>query len=212
MPRGNEQIWCAAGSNAWAIGPSRTRSGNAMLFINPHQPWFGFGQMYEAHLRSGEGLNFTGATFFGNPLPTIGHNEHLGWAMTTNEPDIADVWRVTFDDPENPLQLSLRRRLSHGGRMARHDPRQDGRKGWRTGRTRFARRTMARSWPRKTTQHLSCGARGQRGRMALIRQALEMVKATNLDQFRAAMSINEFPFMNLIYADRRRTFTFSTTA
>ena len=32
------------GSNLWAIGPSRTRDRTAMLFVNPHQPWFGPGQ------------------------------------------------------------------------------------------------------------------------------------------------------------------------
>ncbi len=125
MPRANERIHAAAGSNAWAIGPGRTRSGNAMLFINPHQPWFGFGQMYEAHLRSGEGINFTGATFFGNPLPTIGHNEHAGWAMTTNEPDVADLWRETFDDNAQPAALPLRRRIPHRHGMDRYDPRED---------------------------------------------------------------------------------------
>ena len=44
-----------------------------------------------------------GATFFGSPLPTIGHNEDVGWSFTVNEPDIADVWRETFDDPHDPL-------------------------------------------------------------------------------------------------------------
>ena len=54
-------------------------------------------------LASGAGWNFTGATFFGSPLPTIGHNEDVGWSFTVNEPDIADVWRETFDDPNDPL-------------------------------------------------------------------------------------------------------------
>src|SRR5205814_238207 len=66
------------GSNAYAIGPSRTRNGSTMLYSNPHQPYYGYGQFYEAHLRSAEGLNFSGATFFGGPLPAIGHNERLG--------------------------------------------------------------------------------------------------------------------------------------
>ena len=74
-----------------------------MLFINPHQPWYGMGQFYECHMRSDEGLNFSGACFLGNPFPTIGHNEHLGWTYTVNDADIADAWRVTFDDKAHPL-------------------------------------------------------------------------------------------------------------
>src|SRR5262249_51175997 len=69
-----EEIRAATGSNVWAIGPSRTKSRKAMLFANPHQPWFGYGQFYEGHLKSGEGLNFGGSAFFGGPLLTIGHN------------------------------------------------------------------------------------------------------------------------------------------
>jgi len=91
-----------AGSNAWGIGPSRTRSGNATLFINPHQPYFGPGQWYEGHVHSDEGLHFSGASFFASPLPTIGHNEHLGWTHTVNEPDIVDVYALTLDDPDAP--------------------------------------------------------------------------------------------------------------
>ena len=40
-----------------------------MLFINPHLPFFGPGQVYEGHVHSEEGWNFTGYTRFGFPLP-----------------------------------------------------------------------------------------------------------------------------------------------
>ena len=106
-----DEIRAATGSNAWAIGPSKTRAGTTMLFANPHQPWFGAGQFYEGHLHSGEGWSFSGSTFFGGPIPTIGHNDVLGWSHTVNNPDVADVYRETFDDPAAPAELSLWRRL-----------------------------------------------------------------------------------------------------
>ena len=62
-----ERIAKTIGSNEWAIGPSKTKSKKAMLFINPHQPWYGYGQFYEAHVESGEGLHFSGSCFFGSP-------------------------------------------------------------------------------------------------------------------------------------------------
>jgi acyl-homoserine-lactone acylase len=98
-----EEVRAATGSNAWAISGSKTRSGKAMLLINPHQPYYGFGQFYEAHMRSGEGWNFTGGAFFGTPIPALGHNEYCGWGFTTNEPNVGSSWRETFDDPDEPL-------------------------------------------------------------------------------------------------------------
>jgi acyl-homoserine-lactone acylase len=103
------------GSNGWVIGPSRTASGNALLFINPHLPFFGPGQVYEGHVVSDEGWNFTGYTRFGFPFPYVGHNETLGWVSTDNAADVADAYRETFDDPKRPLAY----RYGRGYRIAR---------------------------------------------------------------------------------------------
>jgi penicillin amidase len=91
------------GSNGWVIGPSKSATGHAMLFINPHLPFFGPGQVYEGHVRSDEGWNFTGYTRFGFPFPYVGHNESLGWVSTDNAADQADLYLETFDDSLHPL-------------------------------------------------------------------------------------------------------------
>ena len=92
------------GSNGWVIGPGKSATGHAMLFINPHLPFFGFGQVYEGHVKSGEGWNFTGYTRFGFPFPYVGHNESLGWVSTDNAADQADLYVETFDDSTRPLR------------------------------------------------------------------------------------------------------------
>ena len=91
------------GSNGWVINPSKSATGNAMLFINPHLPFFGSGQVYEGHVHSDTGWNFTGYTRFGFPLPYVGHNENGGWVSTDNAADLTDVYAETFDDPKRPL-------------------------------------------------------------------------------------------------------------
>lgn len=97
------EVQASIGSNQWAVGPGKTRRGSTMLFINPHQPWYGPGMFTEMHVKSDEGWDFSGCMFPGSPFPTAGFNDRLGWAYTVNEPDIADVYRVTFDKADEPL-------------------------------------------------------------------------------------------------------------
>ncbi|MBX3420500.1 MAG: penicillin acylase family protein [Pirellulaceae bacterium] len=92
------------GSNMWAVRPEKSTSGKALLFINPHQPFFGPGQWYEGHVVSGEGWNLSGACLFGSPFPTIGYNEHLGWSHTVNQPNIANTYTIHFDHADDPLK------------------------------------------------------------------------------------------------------------
>ena len=91
------------GSNGWVIGPSKSVRGYAMLFINPHLPFFGSGQVYEGHIHSDEGWNFTGYTRLGFPFPYVGHNDNGGWVSTDNSADLEDVYLETFDNPTRPL-------------------------------------------------------------------------------------------------------------
>jgi penicillin amidase len=91
------------GSNMWAVGPTRTATGHAMLLINPHVGFFGGGQRYEAHLHSAEGLDVSGFAILGTPYIRSGHNRYLGWSHTNNYASTADVYLETFDVSGDPL-------------------------------------------------------------------------------------------------------------
>lgn len=94
------------GSNAIAIHPSRTESGEAFLAINSHQPLEGPVAWYEAHLHSEEGWNILGGLFPGGTMIFHGVNENLGWAHTVNFPDLLDVFQLEIN-PENENQYKV---------------------------------------------------------------------------------------------------------
>ncbi len=75
------------GSNGFAIAGERTRSGNAMLLINPHTSFYFRG---EVHVVSEEGLNAYGAVTWGQFFIYQGFNEKTGWMHTSTYVDFID--------------------------------------------------------------------------------------------------------------------------
>ena len=195
-----EEVRAATGSNAWAISGSKTRSGKAMLLINPHQPYYGFGQFYEAHLRSGEGWNFTGAAFFGTPMPALGHNEYCGWGFTTNEPNVGSSWRETFDDPDEPLNY----RYANEYRKAVEW--KDTIKVKRASDFETVEVTLRKTHhgpilhKNSETEYVS-GNIGKLFDAVLSRQTMKMVRAKNINDFRDAMGMLDLHLFNTVYAD-----------
>ena len=72
-------------SNQWAVSPSRTESGHAILLIDPHLAWFGVSRFWEMRIHAGE-LRGSGVGLAGAPYIGLGHNENIAWAMTTGGP------------------------------------------------------------------------------------------------------------------------------
>ncbi len=83
------------GSNQFAVGPQRTKNGNAILGIDPHLSWSGFSRFWEFRIHAGD-LHGSGVTLPGSLYIGLGHNADLAWAMTTGGPDTADVYELTL--------------------------------------------------------------------------------------------------------------------
>jgi len=189
------------GSNGWVIGPSKSATGNAMLFINPHLPFFGPGQVYEGHVESDEGWNFTGYTRFGFPLPYVGHNENGGWVSTDNAADLADVYIETFDDPARPLAY----KYGNGYRLATEHVEEI--------KVKTTTGLETRKFTMRKTHHGPILA-ARDGKLLAIRMAkfesdgwlrewYDMTRATSLAAMKRAMTPLNMLFGNMMYADRQ---------
>ena len=189
------------GSNGWVIGPSKSKTRHAMLLINPHLPFFGPGQVYEGHVHSDDGWNFTGYTRFGFPFPYCGHNNDLGWVSTDNAADEEDVYAETFDDPARPLAY----RYGTDYRIATEHIEEI--------RVKTDSGTEVRRFKMLRTHHgpilSSHDGKLQAIRMAKfegdgwLREWYEMTRAHSLDQLKAALAPLDMLFGNVMYADRR---------
>ena len=101
------------GSNGFAIAPSRSASGNAMLYINPHVPFY---FRMEVQLVSEEGLNAYGAVTWGQFFVYQGFNTHCGWMHTSSNADVADLyaekvsrkgkdWEYEYEGQQRPVTV-----------------------------------------------------------------------------------------------------------
>jgi len=190
------------GSNGVAVGPHRSADGATRLLVNSHQPYEGPVSWYEVVLQSGEGWHVAGGVFPGSPFMLHGHNEHLGWANTVNNPDLADVYKLTIN-PANDNQYLL-----------------DGK--WRDFERSDAAIRIKLFGPLFWTFHRDVlwSAQGpvfktDHGVFAVryagmneIRQVLQyyrLDKARSLDEWKAAMRLQALPSINYIYADEHGT-------
>lgn len=96
------------GSNGFAISGKLTRSGNAMLLINPHTSFFFRG---EVHVQSEQGLNAYGAVTWGQFFVYQGFNEKTGWMHTTSDVDIMDEFEETIVRNKKGLSYKYGREL-----------------------------------------------------------------------------------------------------
>jgi acyl-homoserine-lactone acylase len=188
------------GSNEWAVAPSRTAAGHALLLINPHQSFVGVQRYAEIHLDSREGLRFSGLTVFGFLLPYMGHNQRLGWAYTDNDADHSDLYAEVFDDPARPLHY----KYDAGYRSAET---------WTDSiRVRVGDALQTRAFRFYKTHHgplvgIDNDGRPLAAKLARMQEGGwfaqwdEMIRARTLPEWKKAMARLNVAYMNTMYAD-----------
>lgn len=186
-----------AGSNAWALAPGRTVSGKAILLRNPHLSWdAGY---YEAHMEVPGKLNFYGDFRIGGPLGIIGgFNERLGWATTNNNPDTDEIYAFEAD-PERPDHFLLDGK-SHP--LRREQVTVEFRNGEGLGlETREFLSTPFGPVIYRGGGKIYVIRAAREGGYRTGEQFLQMMMASNLEEWKAAMRIQARTASNFTYAD-----------
>jgi penicillin amidase len=85
------------GSNNWAVGGAKTKSGAPILCNDPHLGLNLPSLWFEMQL-STPAYNVYGATFPGAPGVIIGYNDSLAWGVTNGGRDVRDYYEIKFKD------------------------------------------------------------------------------------------------------------------
>lgn len=192
------QLGGQPGSNGWAISPSRSESGNALLLANPHLGWGGSTLFFEAQIETPTYSSY-GATLVGVPVPVIAFNDHHGWTHTTNTLDGCDLYSLELadggyllDGVTNAFETS-----SHAIEVLQDD-----------GSLSAVPFEVHRSAHGPVVH--SDGQAALAMRMVgvdvadfpgLLEQWWDMARATGLDEFQDVLARHQLPTQNVIYAD-----------
>ena len=188
------------GSNGVAVAPSRNADGATRLLVNSHQPYTGPVAWYEAVLESDEGWHVAGGFFPGSPFMLHGHNAHLGWANTVNDPNLVTVYRLVIN-PANDHEYKL------DGRWVRFEE-SEARLRIKLWGPFYVTVPRAVEWsvhgPVFRTDHGVFALRYAGMNEARQPEAYyRLDKSTNADDFRAALALQVLPSINYIFADEK---------
>ncbi len=184
-------------SNSFAVAPSRTADGSAILMTDPHLTWEGMAVFYEGRMHAKDG-EMAGYWIVGAPLPSLGHSANVAWACTTGGPDTADVFMVKLN-PENPKQYQYEGQWKEfGSRSFTFNVKGEG----------PVTKTVLDSvygpvWeePDLKAGIAYCGASRYIESTGLLEQSLKMVRSNSCEDFAKALSMFEYMEQNISFAD-----------
>jgi acyl-homoserine-lactone acylase len=198
-PGGADLIDSASvGSMAWALAPSRTKSGKAILLRNPHLGWTA--GYYEVHVTVPGVIDFYGDFRIGQLFgPIGGFNPHLGFAATDNFLDLDQVYTLDadpsradhylFDGTSIPLTRELITVEFKDGDAFSSETREF----WYTPLGRVIHRANEKIYIVKGAEF---------GEFRGGEQMLKMMRASSLEEWKDAMKLRARSSSNFIYADR----------
>jgi acyl-homoserine-lactone acylase len=183
------------GSNAWAIAPGRSSTGNALLGANPHLTWSDVCTFFEVHLLA-PGIEQYGATQVGFPVLRYSFNRSAGFAQTVNPIASTDLYRLPLSGADylydgKPRRFDVRRERIVVRRA----------NGAATADTLEIRRSVHGPviWDAKNRAIAIRVAGLDRARM--LEQYWRMGNASCLAEFQSALRLCQIPLYNSIYAD-----------
>lgn len=193
---GLSQRWGSMGSNAIAVGPVRSASGNTMLVQNPHLPWFNEFRFFESHLTL-KGKDMYGATLVGLPGISIGFNKHLGWTHTNNTIDNSDIYEIEMeeggyllDGKQHDFDITtktLQIKQENGSLIPTEIS---------------VLKTIHGPVVNKTNDKVLALRMVGLDKPNMLLQWWRMANSTSFDEFEAALKMAQIGFWNVIYADK----------
>ncbi len=189
-----DQVDLPFSSNMWAVRPERSAEGCAIFCIDPHIPWDEAFRFYEFRAH-GDRYHVSGFGPLGSPFLGLGHNACLAWSCTTGGPDTTDIYAEEVN-PANPLQY-----------------RYDGE--WRDMQAREITIRVKDAAPVTRTLHISHHGpillrEGHRAyalatpyldEVGFTTQFFRMCMARDLDELKAALTMNQLMEQNFMAAD-----------
>jgi penicillin amidase len=108
-----------SGSNSWAVAPTRSQTGGALLCNDPHlrmslpSIWYLMHLKSEERFRDWNGYEVWGASIPGCPLVHIGRNRSIAWGITAAVCDDVEIYRERLHrvEPDRYLAGSEWRRF-----------------------------------------------------------------------------------------------------
>ena len=184
------------GSNAWAIGPAASASGNTILMGNPHMPWADMYLAFEQHVVLPERWTY-GAAILGLPSFAFGFNEYLGWTHTVNTYRGYTLYELELDRDGYLLDGERRAFSDHTERIKVRQS--DGSYAEHT----LAVRRSAHGPVIRSTRESALALRiAGLDRPGALEVWGDFARARSLEQFDAVLRRMELPGFNVVYADR----------